>query len=117
MSTAPTSSTPLLVTPSTSRASSQDRATRTTQKSVPQHQRQGRPTGETKKAEIEVDGKNKARSAPKFVLRIKDKMLPSSPRRRFVTGVGLLLCVVVLWTTSNFITSDLLEGGYNKPFL
>ncbi|KAG7553563.1 hypothetical protein FFLO_02995 [Filobasidium floriforme] len=44
-------------------------------------------------------------------------MLPSSPRRRFVTGVGLLLCVVVLWTTSNFITSDLLEGGYNKPFL
>lgn len=34
-----------------------------------------------------------------------------------MTGVGLLLCVVVLWTTSNFITSDLLEGGYNKPFL
>jgi hypothetical protein len=116
MSTAPTSSTPLLVTPSTSRASSHDRATRTTQKCKSQ-QRQGRSTSEIRKAESDLDVKNKAPSAPKFVLRIKDKMLPSSPRRRFVTGVGLLLCVVVLWTTSNFITSDLLEGGYNKPFL
>ncbi|KAI5452850.1 hypothetical protein NCC49_006390 [Naganishia albida] len=38
-------------------------------------------------------------------------------QRKFVTGVVLLLCVVVLWTVSNFITSDLLSGGYDKPFL
>lgn len=36
---------------------------------------------------------------------------------RFLTGIALLFCVVLLWTTSNFITSDLLEGGYNKPFI
>lgn len=41
----------------------------------------------------------------------------SRAQRKFVTGVVLLLCVVVLWTLSNFITSDLLSGGYDKPFL
>lgn len=41
----------------------------------------------------------------------------SRAQRKFVTGVVLLLCVVVLWTLSNFITSDLLSGGFDKPFL
>ncbi|KAJ9117446.1 hypothetical protein QFC22_004296 [Naganishia vaughanmartiniae] len=41
----------------------------------------------------------------------------SRSQRKFVTGVILLLCVVILWTLSNFITSDLLSGGYDKPFL
>ncbi|GHJ85162.1 hypothetical protein NliqN6_1564 [Naganishia liquefaciens] len=41
----------------------------------------------------------------------------SRSQRKFITGVILLLCVVVLWTLSNFITSDLLSGGYDKPFL
>jgi solute carrier family 35 protein F5 len=41
----------------------------------------------------------------------------SAVQRKFVTGVVLLLCVVVLWTASSFITSDLLGGGYDKPFL
>ncbi|KAJ9098132.1 hypothetical protein QFC21_004461 [Naganishia friedmannii] len=41
----------------------------------------------------------------------------SRSQRKFVTGVILLLCVVILWTLSNFITSDLLGGGYDKPFL
>ena len=41
----------------------------------------------------------------------------SHSQRKFITGVILLLCVVVLWTLSNFITSDLLSGGYDKPFL
>ena len=41
----------------------------------------------------------------------------SLSQRKFITGVILLLCVVVLWTLSNFITSDLLSGGYDKPFL
>ncbi|ORY24073.1 hypothetical protein BCR39DRAFT_548007 [Naematelia encephala] len=38
---------------------------------------------------------------------------------RFVVGVLFLLCVVLLWTASNFITSRLETGdqGWNKPFL
>lgn len=38
-------------------------------------------------------------------------------RKKFYTGIVLLLCVVALWTLSSFITSDLLVGGYDKPFL
>ncbi|TBU46107.1 hypothetical protein BD309DRAFT_954822 [Dichomitus squalens] len=38
-------------------------------------------------------------------------------RRDYVIGIFLLLCVVVLWTTSNFVTQDLFQGGYEKPFL
>ncbi|KAL7285157.1 hypothetical protein ACG7TL_000249 [Trametes sanguinea] len=38
-------------------------------------------------------------------------------RRDYVTGILLLLCVVVLWTSSNFVTQDLFEDGYEKPFL
>ncbi|KAH8120400.1 hypothetical protein DFH11DRAFT_60215 [Phellopilus nigrolimitatus] len=38
-------------------------------------------------------------------------------RREYLQGVGLLLIVVFLWTSSNFITQDLFEGGYEKPFL
>lgn len=55
--------------------------------------------------------------------------------RNYSLGVGLLLIVVFLWTTSSFITQvrgiilfspllhadilyqDLYEGGYEKPFL
>jgi hypothetical protein len=32
-------------------------------------------------------------------------------------GITYLLTVVILWTSSNFITQDLYNGGYNKPFL
>jgi solute carrier family 35, member F5 len=32
-------------------------------------------------------------------------------------GVIYLLAVILLWTTSNFITQDLYTAGYNKPFL
>ncbi|KAF8167994.1 hypothetical protein B0H34DRAFT_792654 [Crassisporium funariophilum] len=35
----------------------------------------------------------------------------------YAVGIGLLLLVVFLWTASNFVTQDLYEGGYNKPFL
>lgn len=60
---------------------------------------------------------------PKQVDPIK-KMDPASTspavaqaRSKFYTGIILLLCVVALWTLSSFITSDLLVGGYDKPFL
>lgn len=45
------------------------------------------------------------------------ELRPTAHQRKFVTGVVLLLCVVVLWTFSSFITSDLLDGGFDKPFL
>ncbi|KAK0198473.1 hypothetical protein F5146DRAFT_93022 [Armillaria mellea] len=35
----------------------------------------------------------------------------------YTTGIALLLVVVLLWTFSNFITQDMFEGGYEKPFL
>ncbi|KAI0639732.1 hypothetical protein C8Q77DRAFT_1082614 [Trametes polyzona] len=38
-------------------------------------------------------------------------------RRDYLVGVLLLLVVVVLWTSSNFVTQDLFEDGYEKPFL
>ncbi|KAI8980684.1 hypothetical protein BD414DRAFT_492946 [Trametes punicea] len=38
-------------------------------------------------------------------------------RRDYLTGILLLLVVVVLWTSSNFVTQDLFEDGYEKPFL
>jgi solute carrier family 35, member F5 len=58
-------------------------------------------------------------------------------RRNYLVGIGLLLLVVLLWTSSSFLTQvrifpllehvgavdrivywqDLYEGGYEKPFL
>lgn len=38
-------------------------------------------------------------------------------RRNFAIGIFLLLIVVFLWTSSNFITQDLFEEGFDKPFL
>ncbi|VDB99789.1 unnamed protein product [Peniophora sp. CBMAI 1063] len=38
-------------------------------------------------------------------------------RKEFIAGIGLLLCVVFLWTGSNFVTQDLFDGGYDKPYL
>ncbi|PPQ70973.1 hypothetical protein CVT26_014239 [Gymnopilus dilepis] len=35
----------------------------------------------------------------------------------YLLGIGLLMLVVLLWTSSNFVTQDLYEGGYDKPFL
>ncbi|KAJ7103412.1 hypothetical protein B0H15DRAFT_874906 [Mycena belliarum] len=37
--------------------------------------------------------------------------------RDYAVGIGLLLIVVVLWTTSNFVTQGLYQGGFEKPFL
>ncbi|CAO1614621.1 unnamed protein product [Sympodiomycopsis kandeliae] len=39
-------------------------------------------------------------------------------RRRadYLTGIGLLLLVVLLWTGSNFLTNNLLTSGWDKPF-
>ncbi|KAF8912768.1 hypothetical protein CPB84DRAFT_1833132 [Gymnopilus junonius] len=41
----------------------------------------------------------------------------SSYHRDYFIGIGLLLLVVLLWTSSNFVTQDIYEGGYDKPFL
>ncbi|KAF9532033.1 vacuolar membrane protein [Crepidotus variabilis] len=38
-------------------------------------------------------------------------------RKDYLIGIGLLLIVVLLWTLSNFVTQDLYESGYDKPFL
>ncbi|KAI0080253.1 hypothetical protein K474DRAFT_1590154 [Panus rudis PR-1116 ss-1] len=38
-------------------------------------------------------------------------------RKDYIVGIGLLLVVVVLWTTSNFVTQGLFEDGFEKPFL
>ncbi|KAJ6575233.1 vacuolar membrane protein [Mycena capillaripes] len=37
--------------------------------------------------------------------------------RDYAVGIGLLLAVVVLWTSSNFVTQDMYQGGFEKPFL
>ncbi|KAG8848190.1 hypothetical protein FRB91_011043 [Serendipita sp. 411] len=38
-------------------------------------------------------------------------------RKEFIAGLLLLFIVVILWTSSNFITQDLFEDGFDKPFL
>lgn len=49
---------------------------------------------------------------------------PTSPtgkgplnKKDYAIGLLLLLAVVLLWTTSNFITQNLFVNGYEKPFL
>ncbi|KAF7307021.1 hypothetical protein MIND_00495100 [Mycena indigotica] len=37
--------------------------------------------------------------------------------RDYAVGIGLLLVVVILWTSSNFVTQGMYTGGYEKPFL
>ncbi|KAH9985406.1 hypothetical protein BJV74DRAFT_878665 [Russula compacta] len=37
-------------------------------------------------------------------------------RGDYAVGICLLLVVVFLWTTSNFVTQELFVGGYGKPF-
>ncbi|KAJ7110100.1 hypothetical protein C8R44DRAFT_801373 [Mycena epipterygia] len=37
--------------------------------------------------------------------------------RDYAVGIGLLLIVVVLWTSSNFVTQGMYQGGFEKPFL
>ncbi|KAJ6503418.1 vacuolar membrane protein [Mycena vitilis] len=37
--------------------------------------------------------------------------------RDYAVGIGLLLIVVILWTSSNFVTQGMYQGGYEKPFL
>ncbi|KAI0778509.1 hypothetical protein BD413DRAFT_465106 [Trametes elegans] len=41
----------------------------------------------------------------------------AASRKDYFVGILLLLVVVVLWTSSNFVTQDLFEDGYEKPFL
>jgi solute carrier family 35 protein F5 len=38
-------------------------------------------------------------------------------RKDYIIGVLLLLCVVFLWTASNFLTEKLFQEGFEKPFL
>jgi len=38
-------------------------------------------------------------------------------RKDYIIGICLLLVVVVLWTSSSFLTQGLFEDGYEKPFL
>ncbi|KAG8704691.1 hypothetical protein FRC09_003381 [Ceratobasidium sp. 395] len=49
-----------------------------------------------------------------------EEVLPSAQvahqRRQYVIGLALLLIVVLEWTGSNFLTQDLFDDGYNKPF-
>ncbi|KAJ7070921.1 vacuolar membrane protein [Mycena amicta] len=37
--------------------------------------------------------------------------------RDYAIGIGLLLVVVILWTSSNFVTQGMYNGGFEKPFL
>ncbi|SJL05790.1 uncharacterized protein ARMOST_09126 [Armillaria ostoyae] len=59
-----------------------------------------------------VHSRSQSRSRGKLI----SKESPLS-NKDYTTGIVLLLVVVLLWTFSNFITQDLFEGGYEKPFL
>ncbi|KAL4241717.1 SLC35F solute transporter family protein [Abortiporus biennis] len=38
-------------------------------------------------------------------------------RKNYIVGICLLLVVVFLWTSSNFVTQGLFDEGYEKPFV
>ncbi|KAG1773209.1 hypothetical protein EDD22DRAFT_859455 [Suillus occidentalis] len=37
--------------------------------------------------------------------------------KNYIVGLGLLFAVVLLWTVSSFLTQDMYDDGYQKPFL
>jgi solute carrier family 35 protein F5 len=37
--------------------------------------------------------------------------------KNYIAGLGLLFVVVLLWTASSFLTQDMYDDGYQKPFL
>lgn len=37
--------------------------------------------------------------------------------KNYIVGLGLLFVVVLLWTGSSFLTQDMYDDGYQKPFL
>ncbi|KAG2350483.1 hypothetical protein BDR05DRAFT_954580 [Suillus weaverae] len=37
--------------------------------------------------------------------------------KNYIVGLGLLFMVVLLWTASSFLTQDMYDDGYQKPFL
>ncbi|KAG1783832.1 hypothetical protein EV702DRAFT_957380 [Suillus placidus] len=37
--------------------------------------------------------------------------------KNYIVGLGLLFVVVLLWTASSFLTQDMYDDGYQKPFL
>ncbi|RDB29195.1 hypothetical protein Hypma_015412 [Hypsizygus marmoreus] len=51
-------------------------------------------------------------------LRAKSPALPNPLNRRdYILGIILLLVVVFLWTSSNFVTQAIFQDGFEKPFL
>ncbi|KIL70719.1 hypothetical protein M378DRAFT_155657 [Amanita muscaria Koide BX008] len=51
---------------------------------------------------------------------MRDKLrafVTATLNRDFLSGIIILLVVVFLWTASNFLTQDIYDGGYEKPFL
>ncbi|KAF9015237.1 hypothetical protein BDQ17DRAFT_1340719 [Cyathus striatus] len=57
-------------------------------------------------------------SQQRSLSRAKSPSLPiREDRREYIIGILLLLIVVLLWTSSNFLTQGLYEDGYEKPFL
>jgi len=48
---------------------------------------------------------------------IKTLRILVNDRREYLLGIILLLVVVFLWALSNFVTQDIFQGGYEKPFL
>ncbi|KAK0245858.1 hypothetical protein EDD85DRAFT_802370 [Armillaria nabsnona] len=59
-----------------------------------------------------LHSRSQSRSRGKLIS--KESLLSN---KDYTTGIALLLVVVLLWTVSNFITQDMFEGGYEKPFL
>ncbi|KAJ7925896.1 hypothetical protein B0H13DRAFT_1973798 [Mycena leptocephala] len=71
---------------------------------------------------LEMDTFSSPAHPPRSVSRSKSvspgrALSRSRATRDFAVGIGLLLIVVILWTSSNFVTQDMYKGGFEKPFL
>jgi hypothetical protein len=57
-----------------------------------------------------------ARSPSRVTARSWSQARPPG-RSEYAVGILLLLVVVVIWTSSNYMTQGTFDGGYVKPFL
>ncbi|KAJ7361622.1 hypothetical protein DFH08DRAFT_844703 [Mycena albidolilacea] len=65
---------------------------------------------------LEMDSFSSPAPRPKSLSPARSR-LRAAITREYAVGIGLLLVVVILWTSSNFVTQGIYQGGFEKPFM
>ncbi|KAJ7808287.1 hypothetical protein B0H14DRAFT_2870877 [Mycena olivaceomarginata] len=65
---------------------------------------------------LEMDSFSSPAPRPKSLSPVRSRRR-AAITREYAVGIGLLLVVVILWTSSNFVTQGIYQGGFEKPFM